>query len=90
MGNLLKGEHISDMQDIYSSSSHHSINIHPHVFIFELNAVGAKVIIATTLVLGTLGTCDPVRRNHARVGGLIPLLVEFATEWNKGFSGILS
>lgn len=80
------------MQDIYSSSSHLSINIHPHVFIFELNAVGAEVIIATTLllVLGTLGTCDSIRCNHARVGGLIPLLLEFATEWNKGFSGILS
>ena len=86
MGNPLKREHISDMRDTYGSSSYHSINIHPHLFIFEPNAVDVEVIMATTLP----GTCDSIRCNCAHVGGLISLLLEFATEWKQGLDDILS
>lgn len=86
MGNPLKKEHISHTWDIYGSSSHRSINLHPHLFISELNAVDVKVIMAHALP----GTCDSIRCNHARVGGLILQLLEFATEWKEGSGDILS
>lgn len=48
--------------------------------------MGAEIITATTLP----ATCDSIRCNHAHVGGLISLLLKFATEWNKGLGDILS